>query len=185
MKIGIYQVPVPATVGGGFVLRDDVAQALLGTKGSHTMEIVGANPLVARARQSPVGRQLARLGRLRRLVRGSRGAAFAADLRRRGIDMLWYNHLEPLDVGLPYILNIFDLQHRLQSYFPEVSVGGLWEERERAWGPAIMRAAFVTVGSEQAKRELCLFYGMPPERVRVIPFPTPQTAIEAAATSTE
>jgi glycosyltransferase involved in cell wall biosynthesis len=185
MKIGVFTVDVPATVGGGYVLRDEVAQELLRHQGRHIIELVSANPLVAKAGRSAVGRQLARLARLRRLVRASRGAAFEADLRRRNIDLLWFNHLEPIDVGLPYILNIFDLQHRLQSFFPEVSAGGLWDEREKAWAPAIMRAAVVTVGSEEAKRDLCLFYGMPAERVRVIEFPTPQGAIAAAQQAAE
>jgi glycosyltransferase involved in cell wall biosynthesis len=180
MKIGVFTVDVPATVGGGYVLRDEVAQELLRHQGRHSIEFVSANSLVAKAGRSAVGRHLARLARLRRFVRASRGSAFEADLRRRNVDLLWFNHLEPIDVGLPYILNIFDLQHRLQSFFPEVSAGGLWEEREKAWAPAIMRAALVTVGSEEAKRDLCLFYGMPAGRVRVIEFPTPQRAIAGA-----
>ena len=183
MKIGVFTVDVPPTVGGGFVLRDEVAQELLQHQGRHSFELVSANPLVTKASRSVLGTQLARLSRLRRLVRATRGSAFQAELRRRNIDLLWFNHLEPIDVGLPYILNIFDLQHRLQSFFPEVSAGGLWSEREKAWAPAIMRAAFVTVGSEEAKRDLCLFYGMPPARVRVFEFPTPQGAIVAARQS--
>jgi glycosyltransferase involved in cell wall biosynthesis len=180
MKIGVYTANIAATVGGGYVLRDELAQELLEQQGRHVVELVSANPVVTKAGRSRLGRQLARLARLRRLVRTSRASVFAADLRRRKVDLLWFNHLEPIDVSVPYILNIFDLQHRLQPYFPEVSAGGAWDERERAWAPAIMRASLVTVGSEEAKRDLCLFYGMPSERVRVIHFPTPQGAITAA-----
>src|SRR5262245_38130781 len=114
MKIGVFTVNVPATDGGGYVLRDEVAQGLLLHQGRHSIELVGANPLIAKAGRSTLARQLTRVGPLRRLVRASRGSAFEKDLRRRNIDLLWFNHLEPISVGLPYILNIFDLQHRLQ-----------------------------------------------------------------------
>jgi glycosyltransferase involved in cell wall biosynthesis len=38
----------------------------------------------------------------------------------------------------------------------------------------------VTVGSEEAKAQLCHFYGVPPDNVHVLRFPTPQRAIDIA-----
>src|SRR4029077_18856027 len=71
-------------------------------------------------------------------------------------------------------------QHRLQSFFPEVSNNGQFEHREAVYAEAARRAAFVTVGSDEAKEQVCYFYGVPRERVRVLPFPTPQKAIDIA-----
>ncbi len=102
------------------------------------------------------------------------------EVQRQKIDILWFNHLHPIHIGVPYILNIFDLQHRLQPWFPEVSDKGEWEHREAVWKESIQRAAMVTVGSEEAKEQLCHFYGVPPENVWVLPFPTPQKAIDIA-----
>ena len=180
MKVGLYTMDIAATVGGGFVFRDEVARAAGGLKGDHEVVLVNTSATVARMSQSSLGRQLARLGRLRNRVRGSKSKAFANDIRQKKIDLLWFNHLEPIDVGVPYILNIFDLQHRLQPFFPEVSADGQWDHREQAWAPAIRRAAFVTVGSEEAKRDLSLFYGVSLDRIRVVPLPTPLAAIDAA-----
>jgi glycosyltransferase involved in cell wall biosynthesis len=110
--------------------------------------------------------------------------ALEEDVREHRLDMLWFNHLVPIDVGIPYMLNIFDLQHRLQPWFPEVSAHGQWEERENAWAGAIRRASIITVGSEQAREELGFFYGVPRDRIHAVPFPTPQGAIDAANSAT-
>src|SRR5207244_2066444 len=106
-----------------------------------------------------------------------------SDIRGRGIQMLWFNHLEPIAVDIPYILNIFDLQHRLQPWFPEVSAKGLWDHREATWANAARRASIVTVGSEEAKEQLSFFYGVPLGNIRVVPFPTPRAALDAASRS--
>jgi len=38
------------------------------------------------------------------------------------------------------------------------------------------RAAFVITSSEETREQVTLFYGVPADRIRVIPFPTPQSA---------
>jgi glycosyltransferase involved in cell wall biosynthesis len=182
MKVGLYTIAGEARVGGGFVLRNDVARAVIESSGRHHFELVGFDKfaglkggLAHRAL-----RKLARLAPVGRRVSSSRAHALQEVVRERGLDMLWFNHLEPIDVGLPYILNIFDLQHRLQPWFPEVSANGQWDERETAWSRAIRRASIITVGSEQAKQELSFFYGVPLDHIHAVPFPTPQGAIDAA-----
>lgn len=182
MKIGVYGVKIAPTVGGGFVLRDDVAQAAIDFKGRHQFELVTEGGAASRLKRSSLGHRLARLARVRLAARNMRTTHLREELARRKIDVLWFNHLEPVDVGLPYVLNIFDLQHRLQPWFPEVSENGQWDHRESVWSRAIMRASIITVGSHESARQITLFYGVDPERVRVIPFPTPQPAIDAAAT---
>ena len=93
---------------------------------------------------------------------------------------MWYNHFEPIYIDAPYILNIFDMQHRLQPCFPEVSANGQWRHRETVWAEGVRRAAMVTVGSQEAKEQLCHFYGVPLENVHVLQFPTPQKAVDIA-----
>jgi hypothetical protein len=105
---------------------------------------------------------------------------FAEEVAQRKFDLIWYNNFNPLYIGVPYVINIFDLQHRLQPFFPEVSNNGQYEHREESYTDATRRAAMVTVGSEEAKTQLCHFYGVAPENVHVLPFPTPQKAIDIA-----
>lgn len=79
-----------------------------------------------------------------------------------------------LTLDYPYITTVWDLQHRLQSYFPEVSVGGEWEWREQFYSKLLRRAAFIITGTEVGKAEIERFYQIPEERIKIIPFPTPQ-----------
>ena len=186
MKIGLYTFDVPASLGGGFVLRDDLAIAAVQIAGRHQFELV---TIPAPANIKPPRHHLHK--RLRRQWNRTLGRhpehpvmppikRFRNEVTTRKFDLLWFNHLHPIHVGVPYVLNIFDLQHRLQPAFPEVSKDGQWEHREDVWKDAIQRAAIVTVGSEEAKEQLCHFYGVPLENVWVLPFPTPQKAIDIA-----
>jgi glycosyltransferase involved in cell wall biosynthesis len=169
---------VPATLGGGFVLRDDLIRAAERFEGRHTLQIV---------RMPSMPRIQTRLRKGWNLLRGRPkdaglpvGAKLAQQVKSQGIHVLWFNHIEPIHIDVPYILNIFDLQHRLQPAFPEVSAKGQWEHREAGWADAVRRAAIVTVGSQEAKEQLCHFYGVPQENVWVLQFPTPQKAIDIA-----
>jgi glycosyltransferase involved in cell wall biosynthesis len=183
MKVGLYVVDFPATLGGGYVMRDDVARAAPEFKGRHEIELVRASSLSASVEQSTLRQKVARLLRRGTRSRDLRRQRVESEIRRRGIQLLWFNHVEPLDVDIPYILNIFDLQHRLQPWFPEVSANGLWDLRESLWSGAIKRASIVTVGSQEAKEQLSHFYGVPLSNIHVVPFPTPRAALDAAATS--
>ncbi|MGG6239896.1 glycosyltransferase family 4 protein [Nodosilinea sp. AN01ver1] len=84
---------------------------------------------------------------------------------------------------IPYALTIWDLQHRLQPYFPEVSQGREWGKRERFYRVNLPRATYLITGTERGKAEIERFYQIAPERVQVIPFPTPRLA-EALANHT-
>jgi glycosyltransferase involved in cell wall biosynthesis len=77
-------------------------------------------------------------------------------------------------VDYPYITTVFDLQHRLQSYFPEVSINGEWDRREQSYLQVLRRATFILTGTEVGKAEIEQFYQIPSSRIKVIPFPTPQ-----------
>ena len=77
----------------------------------------------------------------------------------------------------PYITTVWDLQHKLQSYFPEVSADGEWDRREEFYTKMLGRAACVMTGTETGKAEIEKFYQVPAERIKVIPFFTPQFAL--------
>jgi glycosyltransferase involved in cell wall biosynthesis len=80
---------------------------------------------------------------------------------------------------VPYLTQIWDLQHRVQPYFPEVSVKGRWSRWEAKFAALASRASFVVVPNEKSKRELQLFYGLVEDRIRVLPEPTPSFALAA------
>ncbi len=229
MKIGLCVIDMPASLGGGYVFRESLAQAALANPGRHTVELVRARPRQPKYDQSSIGASLGKaLQRggvasvlnpanlkagarkvARKVLRPGGGAGsvepqvrsyvdwaieqkltwpnpdvvrdFDADIRDRNFDLLWFNNIEPIHVGVPYIYNVFDLQHRVQPWFPEVSDKGQYRLREGSYSEAVRRAAFVVTASEETREQVTLFYGVPPDRIRVIPFPTPQPATDAAA----
>ena len=77
-------------------------------------------------------------------------------------------------VDYPYITTVWDLQHRLQPYFPEVSISGEWDNREKSYLKMLRQAAFIITGTEVGKAEIEKFYHVPAERIKVVPFFTPQ-----------
>ncbi len=74
----------------------------------------------------------------------------------------------------PYIIPVWDLQHRLQPYFPETSLSGQWESREKYYAKVLRRATVVITGTEVGKAEIENFYQVPKDRIKVIPFFTPR-----------
>jgi glycosyltransferase involved in cell wall biosynthesis len=99
---------------------------------------------------------------------------------RSGVDVIW--HLTPtwLTAEVPAIVMVWELQHRLQPYFPEMSAQGEWDERERSYGAILRRAAYVIAGTEAGKSEIERFYQVPAERIKLLPHPTPRYALKAA-----
>jgi glycosyltransferase involved in cell wall biosynthesis len=83
----------------------------------------------------------------------------------------------------PYIIPVWDLQHRLQPYFPEISLSGQWESREEYYAKVLRRATLIITGTEVGKAEIESFYQVPKDRIKVIPFFTPQFISNPALTN--
>jgi len=90
------------------------------------------------------------------------------------VQLVWFlNHyFEPVEV--PFVTTVFDVQHRLQPFFPEVSVtGALWQDRENHFIRTLARATYIITGTHAGREEISHFYGIPNQRIKVIPFPAP------------
>jgi glycosyltransferase involved in cell wall biosynthesis len=97
-------------------------------------------------------------------------------LKRDRIDIILSLTPNCPTVEYPYIITVWDLQHKLQSYFPEVSESGEWDRREKFYAKMLSRAAVIITGTETGKAEVQRFYQVPAQRIKVIPFFTPQLA---------
>ena len=84
---------------------------------------------------------------------------------------------EPIDI--PYITIVWDLQHRLQPWFPEVSEKGQWYGREISHLWSLQRASFIIAGTKAGQEEISRIYGVPKERIKIIPHPTPDFALNS------
>jgi len=89
------------------------------------------------------------------------------------IDLFWF--LSPIgvqEVDIPYVMTVWDLQHRLQPYFPEVSVGGwTFEEREFFYQKYLPKATYIVIGNETGKKQVIDLYNIPEFRVKTLFMP--------------
>ena len=95
-------------------------------------------------------------------------------LERQGIELMIYLDISTLsfETGIPYIMTVYDLQHRLQPEFPEVSAEGEWERREYFFRNGTRYATLILVDSEVGKEDVLEFYGpygVTPDKVKVLP----------------
>lgn len=192
MRIGVYLGagdPV-AEAGGGFTFQDSVLQALYEYSGEHVFYLYYQGP----AKQSdnpriiyrPLSKYIACNSfiikkawyKVLRTVDSYVAKKIYKTLLNRAcqhdkIELIWF--LTPVyqQVDIPYLFTVWDLQHRRQSFFPEVSQNSAFDKRESFYKKVIPQAAYVVVGNQRAKEEVIRFYGMPDERVKTIEFPTP------------
>jgi glycosyltransferase involved in cell wall biosynthesis len=187
MRVGVVADSVSPEAGGVFTFLAAVVDAIKGCSGNH--EFVIWEPAVDRGvtrwwrKAVKQGADIVGAGQLVRSTARrikSVTAAFApAELppierfiRVSEIDVMWFLSQTNATASVPYITTVWDLQHRRQPYFPEVSTTGwTWEERERAFGTVLPRASRIITGTETGKREISAFYGISPENVVVVPMP--------------
>lgn len=100
-------------------------------------------------------------------------------LKINEIDLLLSLVPDTLTLDYPYIIPVWDLQHRLQPYFPEVSTDGQWDCRENSYLHTIKRATYVIAGTNTGKTEIEKFCQVPSERIKVIPFFSPQLIVNS------
>jgi len=104
--------------------------------------------------------------------------------RHQKLELLWFVGVGAYESPeMPYITPLWDLQHRLQPFFPEVSTKGSWDMRELFFSFFLRRAAYCLTGTETGKREIQHLYQLAESRVRVFPLPTPKFVLEAPPTS--
>jgi len=99
---------------------------------------------------------------------------FQQAVKQAKIEFLWYPTADTIPAAdTPYLATVWDIQHRLQPWFPEVSMNGEWERREAYFSKLLRRAAFIVTGNEAGKQELLFFYQIPAERFKLLPHPIP------------
>ena len=201
MKVGVFAPSLQPDIGGGFSFEQDLLQAFLACRkeSRHEFVVLGwrkAPPKLIADAGVPYFRLTGTLGcgKLARLARASsnawgrfknRGQASPEPSRferQTGVEMIW--SLAPTCPGfdVPYMVPVWDLQHRLQPCFPEISRLGVWEKRDRHFDRVLSRATYVISGTEAGKREIELFYRIPAERIRILRHPTPAFALAAPQT---
>jgi glycosyltransferase involved in cell wall biosynthesis len=184
MRVGFFLGDKVPQAGGSFTFEENIVNALLKAASKHEFYFFyyggdrksdkGASKFVSLSEptdkiNSLVKRALSKPGSPSRLQKA---------VLQHKIDLMWFIYpYEP--VAVPFVFTVLDLQHRIQPFFPEVSVtGNTWDNREEYYGSIIPKAAYTITGTQTGKEEVIKFYRVDNERVKVLPFPTPAFALE-------
>ena len=189
MTVGLSSPLTPESIGGGYTFEQEIFAAILELAPESNHEFV----IFDLSQDSKLEARLPgfRYVRLKRplsdfvLGRGHRWERRWVDkiLRRERIEFFLNISFETITVDIPFLVMVWDLQHRLQPFFPEVSLNGVWRSRENFYTHVLRRAAFVITGTKTGKREIETFYGVHQERIRILPHPTPRFALDASSAS--
>lgn len=95
-------------------------------------------------------------------------------MRRHGVDMVWFLRPNQCVEDIPYLITVWDLAHRVHPFFPEVSAKEIWNYREKYYGKSLVKASYVIVGTEAGKEEVERFYNVYSDRIKVLPLPAPK-----------
>jgi glycosyltransferase involved in cell wall biosynthesis len=203
VNVGLAVRGISAEAGGGYTFSTDLYHAILKrseTRQEHRFIAFGleekAPDFVSSSSLPYHSLHRKRLTRLRQranrarerirpfangVVAGNGQEVFADErIRAAGVDFvinLWPELC--LTKEVPYLSIVWDLQHRLQPFFPEVSSNGTWRHREQVLTELLRRATYVVVGNDRGKTELERFYGIDSSRIRRLAHPTPAFALEA------
>jgi len=197
MKVGVFLDDYRPEDGGAFTMQGDLLRALCEHAGQspHQFVIISAKSAIIESQASKAGLQWMQYRRpallekingvFARTFPNTRSrfrwrSAFERKLRTFGVEFVWVVGPRPVDLDLPYLAIVLDLQHRKQPWFPEVSEYSEWETRERRLAPFLRRAAAIIAGTRAGKDEVIHFFQVPEERIHILPHPTPAYALDAA-----
>jgi len=191
LTAGVFVDGLNPTGGGAATFASSLIEAITGTKQRHNFILFYKKmhgfsfeesiPFVDIERDSSVGM----ISRIRnKLACKSRAAPakyalLEEEIKKYSVDIMWF--LSPTDkmVSIPSIYTVWDLQHRVNPLFPEVSVSGWdWDERERTYSMTLPRATRIFTGTKRGKEEIVHFYRVNPDVVEVIPFPVPSLSLK-------
>jgi len=192
MRVGIYLGDFSPDVGGGYTFQDEVFRAFLkvSAHSAHQFVVMGtAKQLISYVRSIPHSLKckviVIRVGNFNKYLETLKNySPLLRKLLPKGpieraakdtdLDFLWFVAGGPHEApDIPYIATVWDLQHRLTPWFPEMSANGNWDAREAAHKRFLQRASFIITGTKVGQCELNLCYQVAESRVKILPHPTP------------
>ena len=195
MKVGVFLEDFSPDVGGGYTIQEDIFRALLDLmdETNHSFVLFCRRPEAFRSLlTTPRLTAVAFPGNLgqRVFARAQSGLNSLIESRQRqtrleqlckesGVEFMWFVGAEAVQIDLPYMAIVWDLQHRLQPWFPEVSAGGTWRQRETFYGEYLRRATYIIAGTDAGRLEIERFYQVTSNRIMILPHPTPAFALNA------
>jgi len=192
MRVGVFLGNSLPEAGGGFTLEREVFRALIKLIGespdtfvvfSRDENLDTGNLEFVSIKKSYVAKGISLLyrvaagavGKVRHPSRPFRiRGAYDKIVACADVDVVWCLVPYCLTMEIPYLFTVWDLQHQLQPYFPEVSTKDEWNVRERNYAVPLRRAAVILTGTQTGKDQIERFYQIPAERIKVLPLPVPK-----------
>ena len=197
MKVGIYFPGFPPESGGGYTFEQEILTELgnLAPQSHHhfTLFINDASSLQSRLSVANSGnlktillKQPVIVSKNRRLLRkvGQKigwarqtvpaKSPFQQAAAEEKIQLIWFPTPVCSPIEIPYIATVWDIQHRIQPWFPEVGQMDVWMNREEFYSTHLRRATYIITPNQAGMRELSFIYNIQPERFRLLPHPTPE-----------
>jgi len=200
MKVGVFLEDFSPEVGGGYTIQEDIFRALLDLidETNHSFVLFCRRPESFQSYLKPRLEVVGFPGNVSQRVfaRAQSGLNSLLDNRQRqtrleqlcneaGVEFMWFVGAEAVQIDLPYMAIVWDLQHRLQPWFPEISSAGTWRQRETFYGEYLRRATFIIAGTEAGRLEIERFYQVTSNRIKILPHPTPAFALKSETSDVE
>lgn len=191
MRVGVFLTDIDMTAGGGASFETSVFKSLLELNSEHEFYFFhqndkdlsqlekGKNINISDYAPESFGKK--RLNGTKKFNKKYKSVLNKACLDNK-IDLMWF--LIPgsvQDLEIPYVMTVWDLQHRIQPYFPEVSVekeSGTFESREEFYQKYLPKASYVVIGNEAGKRQVNSLYSIPESRIKPIFMPVSDAFFE-------
>jgi len=183
MKIGIYIQKINKELGGGYTFTKSIFNEILKHNNNHEFIIFYNDNETFQNKKNiffvPLNKYINFKDKIINRILRKIGKSLKYNILQKAIndnpiDLIWFLTPSYEEVKVPYYLTVWDLQHRLQPYFPEVSVfDNNWDNRENFYKNAIRKASFIITGNNIGKNEISQFYNIPEERIIINPFPVP------------
>lgn len=182
MRVGIYigRIQDP-TKGGSATFQMSVLNELIKSNSNHTFFIFYKNKkdLFQDTEQVKFINLEFRFKHLLTRQSKSRKLLLNEKALENKIELMWFLIPSYYFVEVPFVLTVWDVEHRLHPYFPEVSFSGwTFDARESFYQNAIPKAAYVAIGTQEGANQLEKFYNIDADRIKLIPFTVPQFVYE-------
>src|SRR4030043_562605 len=179
MRIGVYIPGANETSGGAFTFESNILNSILKNHDQDNVFIFSYNNDSRFVKSKANFIKLERVNRFIRKWRINKNilkpnnyiSLLDKELKNREIDILWCASQLFEETEIPYVYTVWDLDHRIYPFFPEVSLGGEWEKRDNLYKKRIEKATFILCGTEVGKKEIMSFYNISGDRIKVLPFP--------------
>jgi glycosyltransferase involved in cell wall biosynthesis len=183
LRIGVYIGNLHPHEGGGYTFQAELLKALnsfVSHSNNFSFTVFGIHnqvlhdmPSLTYVQVKP-SVQIKIRNRISRIFGGGHVTGWLNHfVKTNNIDLVWFVTYAYEEVDVPFCYTVWDLQHRLQPYFPEVGERREWNNRENHYSKILKRASYVFTGTQRGKEEIMMLYQVAPERVRILPLPTP------------